>query len=134
MTQTSVSLTLSTVAGLRAVAPPPVLIVVPNLANPAGKIQPRVRRRRLRREVRFAGYALLVIFPLSLALGSFGGDRFPSPAPGDRGPVPSRIHPTISLAPLEPIVAVERDRETPVFLPGYLLPADTPEDMSHGGH
>ena len=41
----------------------------------------------------------------------------------------------ISLEPLEPvIVTVHRELNTPVILPGILLPADTPEESSDGGH
>ena len=141
MTQTCEPSTLLTPTRRGPSTAPPVLISVPNLAPASRGPRPRVRRRRLRREIRVAGYALLAILPLSTAFVTFGGDKLPPLAPRltaehrvasvERG---DRQAPVISLAPLEPVVSVRRDLDAPVILPGYLLPADTPEESSDGGH
>ena len=139
MTQTCELTTRPTPARRRTSAPLPVLISIPNLSV-VGTRSPRtrVRRRRLRREVRVAGYALLAIFPLSMAFVTLGVDKFP--------PLTARLvieHRATStetstlqapMISLDPVITVQRDRETPVFLPGYLLPADAPEESSDGGH
>jgi hypothetical protein len=92
------------------------------------------------------GYALLAILPVSMALVSFAGERLPTMAAGltierqkslastSAEPAVQRVA-VISLEPLEPVVVtVRRELTTPVILPGILLPADTPEESSDGGH
>jgi hypothetical protein len=144
MTQTHETQYLLTPTRRRPVAAPPVLISIPNLATPSRG--PRTRRRRLRREIRLVGYALLAILPVSMALVSFAGERLPTTAAGlsierqeslastEAEPAVRRVA-VISLEPLEPVVVtVRRELPTPVILPGILLPADTPEESSDGGH
>src|SRR4051794_23943883 len=107
MTQTCETAILPTPARRRAAAALPVLIEIPNIAVAAQAPRVRARRRRLRREVRLAGYALLAIFPLSLAVVSVGSDRLrplstgrtaAGPAGSDPVPNPTRPAPLISLA------------------------------------
>ena len=121
----------------------PVLIQVPTLGSP-GRATRRPVRRRLRREVRVTGFALLALLPLAFTLFSFGGDKIPSlpassltvehPATEAESDLATRQPGVISLAPLEPVVTIRRELDAPVFLPGYLLPADPPEESSDGGH
>jgi hypothetical protein len=142
MTQTCELTTLTIPGRRRPSTALPVLISIPNIAPAARARRPRPRaRRRLRREVRAVGYALLVIMPLSMAFATFGGDKLPPLAsnriaedPATSAEGPTRRASVISLAPLEPVVTVQGEFEAPVFLPGYLLPADTPEESSDGGH
>jgi len=144
MTQTLETANSLTLSRPRAFEALPVLISIPNLAITSRGVRPKVRRRRLRREVRLAGYALLAILPVSMALVALAGDRWSPRAPGltvERrgGLVESSTNrpPTcsISLEPLEPVIVnVHRELEAPVILPGYLLPADTSEESSDGGH
>jgi hypothetical protein len=89
------------------------------------------------------GYALLVIFPLSMAYVTLAGDKV-SPvtaslvvehrATTSESSIAAAQSAVISLAPLEPVVTVQREFSAPVILPGYLLPADAPEEPSDGGH
>lgn len=113
----------------------PVLIRIPTLA-PSGASRRRTPRRRLRREVRVAALALLSILPLTLSIFALAGDRVipraaPVAADGEALGRPGAPSITISL---EPVVTVRRDLETPVFLPGYLLPVEAAEESSDGGH
>ena len=141
MTQTCESTSHPTPTRRRASTPLPVLISIPNLATASRSPRPRPRRRRLRREVRVAGYALLAILPFSMAFLAFGADGL-SPLAATSSvehratstELDIRQAPVISLAPLEPVITVRRDLDTPVILPGILLPADTPEESSDGGH
>jgi hypothetical protein len=127
----------------------PVLIqvpVVPELlhAEASGQRRPRVARpgvrahsprRRLRREVRAAGLAILVAVPLTLAClrplmsrPTAEGESHPPVTAADplRPPAVS-----IFLEPsgLSPYV----DVNPPVVLPGYLLPDDGSEEPAHAG-
>jgi hypothetical protein len=145
MTQTCCETSiLPTPARRRTPAAPPVLIQVPNLGPSPRAFRRPVRRRRLRKEVRIVGIALLALFPIAFTLFTFGGDKLPSrrasrltvehpeaqaePEPATRQPG------VISLAPLEPVVTIRRELDPPVILPGYLLPADASEEPSDGGH
>src|SRR4051812_5588429 len=74
MTQTQDTATLLTPARRRSASAVPVLIQIPNL-GPSRAPQRRVRRRRLRREVRVAGYLMLAVVPISIAFASLGGPR-----------------------------------------------------------
>ena len=138
MIQTQDTTALMTPALRRSVSAVPVLIQIPNL-GPMRAPQRRVRRRRLRREVRVAGYLLLAILPISVAFASLGGYRL-SPLAASSLTIPpeseaptSREVPAVSLS-LEPISPVSRDFEASVFLPGTLLPADSTEEGGDGGH
>jgi hypothetical protein len=142
MTQTRAIVNHPTPARPRTFEALPVLISIPNLATAGRGPRPRSRRRRLRREVRVAGYFLLAILPASMAFVAFAGERLPTLAAGltverqATSAEPSvRRAAVISLEPLEPmVVTVRRELEAPVILPGYLLPADTAEESSDGGH
>ena len=114
-------------------------------------------RRRLRRQVRVAGYALLGFLPLLMALTHWTDaqsirhpgarllslqsrpSRGEAPA-GEAGPEVwhSVSAATPSLTPVllsvEPVgTAVDSDTETPVVFPGYLLPDDHHEEPLHEG-
>jgi hypothetical protein len=88
-----------------------------------------------------AGYALLILLPLSMALATFAGERRPfqvsnlvveQPA---RRSVPVELQAPVSLSPLEPVVSSEsRQADVPVVLPGFVIPVDAPEEPSDGGH
>ena len=153
--------------------PAPVLILVPHVrpssthclsfaGSTAASPRPRgVRRprRRLRRQVRVAGYTLLGLLPLLLAWSRWTDAQsirhpwsrlllLPShqhrsgrEAP-DGGTEPgawnSASAVTTSPAPvllsIEPVgTAVDSDTETPVVFPGYLLPDDHHEEPVHEG-
>jgi hypothetical protein len=135
MIQTCEPKTRSTPARRRS-APLPVLISIPTLETASQPRRVRVRRRRLRREVRVAGYALLILMPLSMAFATFTGDKRPfltaSPLPEHAETADPQT--SISLSPLEPIVAADRQADEPVILPGLLLPVDASEESSDGGH
>ncbi|MGE3819727.1 MAG: hypothetical protein AB7I30_09845 [Isosphaeraceae bacterium] len=124
-------------------APPVLLIEVPAVAplvrqarRPSraatervriwGVMDPPRRRRRLRREVRLAGYALLALTSLSTAGILLQGGPDTSVPRSENAVRP----PAISLS-IEP-AAVLRPGGT-VVLPGYLLPADVSEEPSHAG-
>jgi hypothetical protein len=117
-------------------APLPVLISVPTIATGSRPLRGRVRRRRLRREVRVVGYALLILMPLTMAFATFAGDRRPflSVNPPAESSESTDRQASISLSPLEPIVAADRQAVAPVILPGVLLPVDASEESSDGGH
>jgi hypothetical protein len=150
----------------------PILIAVPKIKVRRGAGSQRVAqpdlqssgrtvrrgRRRLRREVRFAGCALLALVPIASActLGwSNRPDRFlacsisdPNQTTADSGgfanaprlgvgyQLPQPIiasSGTIALS-INPAVAIpETVSEAPVILPGYVLPDDSREDSVHEG-
>lgn len=145
MTQTYETTHATTMPARRRPAGPlPVLISVPDLAPPrqVTRVTSRPRaRRRLRREVRVAGYLLLALLPASMAFFVLGGERLPTLAVGltaqAREPADEaapRRAAMISIEPLEPVISVRRSMDAPVILPGYLLPADAVEESSDGGH
>ncbi|MGO9810275.1 MAG: hypothetical protein ACLP53_05735 [Isosphaeraceae bacterium] len=152
--------------------PAPVLILVPHVRPSsthslsfAGSTAASPRlwgvrrpRRRLRRQVRVAGYTLLGLLPLLLAWSRWTdaqsvrhpGSRLlllPSHRSGreapDGGTDPEAWNSasaavTTSPAPvllsIEPVgTAVDSDTETPVVFPGYLLPDDHHEEPVHEG-
>ncbi len=152
MNQTLLESPVTTLAPARRRELPsaPVLIRVPIvIASRASKAP--VRRRRLRREARVAGYLLMLAGSTALAYLGLGGHRLPSiaassfgvaarvdPAEGSDGGAgdPARNPPAISLS-LEPVLAAHQGREFvegPVLLSGQLLPVDSHEEPSHGGH
>jgi hypothetical protein len=149
----------------------PLLIQVPSV-HPAGRMllseppsavvlrfrRARRVRRRLRREVRVAGLALLAFLPLPLAAalapwvshppGSLASSRVlliaTSPERGDlplldhRAGLWSSATETSSTSPvllsIEPVgSAPDSDAESPVVFPGYLLPDDSHEELAHEG-
>jgi hypothetical protein len=150
----------------------PVLIAVPKIklrpsvgsrrvAQPHMRITGRVTRRgqrRLRREVRFAGYALLALVPIASActLGwSNRPDRIlacsisdPQQATADndsfadahrlgvgyKSPQTTIASPGDVVLSIDPAVAIPRTvSEAPVIFPGYVLPDDSREDSVHEG-
>jgi hypothetical protein len=89
-------------------------------------------RRRLRREVRLAGYLMiclltLIWLPRALLFRSEGSavearsGRIAAPAPAI----------SISIEPA--VLAPYADAESPVVFPGYLLPDDGCEEPAHAG-
>ncbi len=122
----------------------PVLIRVPALSAPTvGGRRAPVRRRRLRREIRVAGYWLLALIPPSVACATWGGSHTPmllavnSP---DRSvaavaSLTDDAQPRIMLS-IEPVAAPQLREAAPcsVVLSGQLLPADAPEETAHGGY
>ncbi len=145
MTQTQERPIDLTPARRRPLPPAPVLIRIPAVAE-AHAPKRRARRRRLRREVRVVACFLLAALPLPLVLARSGGDTRPASAPAPRGPAlragvggdraGGELSPPVISISLEPIFSTpSRDlAESRVFLSGQLLPADTPEESSHGGH
>jgi hypothetical protein len=125
----------------------PVLIQVPALPGstartpirPSGRTTTR-RRRRLRRELRVAGSALLLVAPLAwAALFLFGGDTEPVGVParlvGIEGFASAEELPRLVI-PIVPMVTVPppaRDAKGPVVLPNYVLPDDGFEEPTHAG-
>ena len=115
----------------------PILIQVPTLTPSARRgTRPRSTRRRLRKEVRYAGLSMMSLMPMGLLFLSLGGAR-----PADQPLVVAAISasemgmacPQITLS-IEPVaVAVEPTESDPVVFPGYLLPVDSPEDSAHAG-
>lgn len=118
--------------------------------------QARRPKRRLRREVRWAAYALLLAAPIASA-GSLGwanrGSRTAGGAisvpeatarsglprvgelPQSRGSDPIRrgAFPRVVVLSIEPTTLPESEAEGPVAFPGYLLPDDTFEEVAHEG-
>jgi hypothetical protein len=113
--------------------------------------------RRLRREVRIAGCALLTLAPLLAActLGwsgrparvlscsiaeatapdqVFDGSELPR-EPSNRTPRPGAGQPGVVVLSIEPAAAIAPGTETaiPVIFPGYVLPVDGLEDSTHEG-
>ena len=133
----------STPARRRALPVAPILIRVPALSSAAiGGAGPQARRRRLRREVRVAGCWLLALIPPSVACATWGGTRphsllaVNSPGrPASVAGLPESPQRTITLS-LEPVRAAQpfEASDSPVFLSGQLLPADTSEEPTHGGY
>jgi hypothetical protein len=131
----------------------PILIQVPAFPAPTSRSAwPRVRaraatspqrRRRLRREVRVAAYALMLAAPLVSApvwirgewSSTVPGAARPEPAPAAEGTDRAVAHhpPVISIS-IEPAAGVTgTEAEPPVVFPGYLLPDDDSEEPAHAG-
>lgn len=135
----------------------PVLIRVPALspaqckAGARGVAKPKTGtgKRRLRREVRLAGTAMLMATPLAWAMVTqLGGapesdtQGVPARLIGVEGVGPSfaSFEPAgspLSAAPAVPASqahpALGRPAGAPVVLPGYVLPAVVPEEPAHAG-
>jgi hypothetical protein len=97
---------------------------------------PLRRRRRLRREVRLAGLVLSAVAPLALAAIMLAS---PGPVVVESNISPAGIAavrpPTVRLSIESPGVDAEPEAESPVVLPGYLLPDDGTgsEGAAHAG-
>lgn len=100
----------------------------------------RKPRRRLRKEIRVAAYACLAVLPFVVAAGVWsvhstarraGAAEIERTSPDSVAQAPA--HPQVWLS-LEPIGAsLDAEPEPPVVFPGYLLPADRREELSHEG-
>jgi hypothetical protein len=115
----------------------------------------RPRRRRLRREVRVAGCALLALLPLvcvctvgwlsrsSQALAASISNETARHAAQDQRDLDRLTNstvaeqlglPSVVVLSIEPAAVVPGpDKEVPVVLPGYVLPDDSLEESSHAG-
>jgi len=131
-------------------------------SSPLGRVRGRQTgrpRRRLRRQVRLAGCALLTLAPL-VSLCTLGWSSRPSrivacsisdrletgaELQGFVGPHDQRQQRTVRTGPpigsasavvlsIEPAAAASgADAVVPVIFPGYVLPDDGPEGSSHAG-
>ena len=82
------------------------------------------------------GYLLLALLPISLAFASIGAGRLTRLAASSltaSAEAEAFANPEVSLS-LEPVASAPREQETPVFLPGILLPADSIEEDGDGRH
>jgi hypothetical protein len=119
--------------------------------------QPRLRKRRLRSEVRLAGCALLALIPIVSActlgwsnhpdriLACSISDPLEAVADGTTSSTASRLgfdyqasqagaaSPASFVLSTEPAITVPGDAEVPVNFPGFVLPDDSREDLSHEG-
>ncbi len=139
------------VAGAAIVRRPPVLIRVPMVdarsATATRRAAGRPRRRRLRREVRLAALAAIVLGPL-LAAGLFvAGSSRPGAAESraaldvadDLGvPAIALVDDEAALIPVVielvlPVAAPEPEPAAAVALPAYVLPEDGYEEASRAG-
>lgn len=102
---------------------------------------PRPRpRRRLRREIRVTAYACLATLPLIIAAGIWSihstarraGAAEIVPTTGESGSSSSRPLVWLSIEPAE-TAGVDAQPQPPVIFPGYLLPPDHREELSHEG-
>jgi hypothetical protein len=117
----------------------------------------RSRRRRLRRPIRVAGYALFALLPSLLAWSCLTDAQWTRQPSGrlfspsahlskheklDGGLDPgawssssaARASGSLILLSIEPVgTAADSDNETPVVFPGYLLPDDHHEEPIHEG-
>lgn len=126
----------------------PILIEVPALGPDlqAGRTAHRRtgvtrRRRRLRREVRMAGSALMVVMPLTWVLFTFCGSQPEPPAVQPRlmgvEGVPASFLAVDQVPWVRPVgeraTTQACDDQTPVVLPGYVLPEEGCEEPAHAG-
>jgi hypothetical protein len=111
----------------------PILIQVPSLRAPARRSAPARRRRRLRKEVRFAGLTMMSVLPVGFLLLALGGaqpaERSARAAAPREAEAP-RIASATALADA-PVASAS----VPVVFRDYLLPVDGPEEPElHAGH
>ena len=143
MTQILESTTCSTPARRRALPAAPVLIRVPTMTLSATNGRGPVRRRRVRREIRIAGYWALALLPPAVACATWGGSRAPMLL-AVRSPdqqVEAGASPTdealqrisLSIAPMDSS-ASRFEPLGSVFLSGELLPTDAAGELVHGGY
>ena len=118
----------------------PILIQVPTLTpSTRGASRPRTRRRRLRKEVRFAGLTMMSVMPVGFLLMILGGARpetrpTRSVAPLSANHEARNSEPRVTLT-FEPVNPHPLQRASvPVMFPGYLLPVDGPEESAHAGN
>ncbi|MGO9815140.1 MAG: hypothetical protein ACLP53_30775 [Isosphaeraceae bacterium] len=151
--------------------PAPILILVPHVRPSSTRrwkppestaVSPRQRevrrpRRRIRRQVRVAGYTLLGLLLLVLAWSHWTGAQSSHHSGSRLLSLPTRwsegeaaeeetrpgawnsaaaapTFPARVLLSIEPVgTAADSDTETPVVFPGYLLPDDHHEEPAHEG-
>jgi hypothetical protein len=99
-------------------------------------------RRRLRREVRIAGYGVLLMGTLAWVSPALRG-VLPMLGSTSDGAVASRgvlgaaqvveSRPTVSISIEPAALAPYAEAESPVVFPGYLLPDDSGEEPAHAG-
>jgi hypothetical protein len=123
----------------------PILIQVPSLRAPDRRRPgPARRRRRLRKEVRFAGLTMMSVLPAGLLLLALGGAH-PAERPL-RASTPAVVAlADASAAPALPMPVPGASDEIPqaeapaavatdaVVFHDYLLPVDGPEEPDHAG-
>ena len=127
----------------RALPAAPVLIRVPTISSAKMAGRGPIRRRRLRREVRVAGYWLLVLAPLGFTCVTWGGSRAPMllavnspdrPVEAVASPTEEALHRiSLSVAPLDS-TAARFDGGGPIFLSSELMPTDAAQEVAHGGY
>jgi hypothetical protein len=132
----------------------PILIqvpAVPALMGRAGRtsmgvrvrtgtsVRQQRRRRRLRREVRVAGYAMMLMAPMMYAPLAMWGERSSNEPravePGSDCPeLTTALHPPVISISIEPVAGSScSEAEPPVVFPGYLLPDNESEGPAHAG-
>jgi hypothetical protein len=115
----------------------------------SSSLRPQRRRRRLRREVRVAAYAMVLMAPMMYAPLALWGERSsntnpnpnltpaepPGPGRGTEGPeLTSALHPPVISISIEPVAGAScSEPEPPVVFPGYLLPDNDSEGPAHAG-
>jgi hypothetical protein len=99
-------------------------------------------RRRVRREVKLAGYGMMLMLTLAW-LPQMSPGRWPATTPQSVSARASRGSncaayaaappPAISISIEPAVLAPYADAESPVVFPGYLLPDDGCEEKAHAG-
>jgi hypothetical protein len=109
----------------------PILIQVPNMRATGRRPGPARRRRRLRKEVRFAGLTMMSVLPVGFLLLALGGAQPIERRAGASTRPEAEVVRVASAAPLAEVsVAATR---VPVVFHDYLLPVDGPEEAEHAG-
>jgi hypothetical protein len=104
-------------------------------AHGAPAVPARSRKRRLRREVRMAGYVLATVVPMALAAALLRGAPAPTGSGHDvRTRIAAEIRPpavsiTFDPTALKPLA----EPKSAVEFPGYLLPEEGAEEPAHAG-
>ena len=118
----------------------PILIQVPSLRGHARRSSPVRRRRRLRKEVRYAGLTMMSVLPVGFLLLALGGaqpiERPARAASPVTTPAPREAEaPRIASAAAWDESPVASATAVPVVFRDYLLPVDGPEEPElHAGH
>ncbi len=109
----------------------PILIQVPKMKAAGRRPGPARRRRRLRKEVRFAGLTMMSVLPVGFLLLALGGAQpIERKAGASMRPEPEVIR-IASAAPLDEVSIASA--HVPVVFHDYLLPVDGPEEAEHAG-
>ncbi len=109
----------------------PILIQVPNMKASGRRPGPARRRRRLRKEVRFAGLTMMSVLPAGFLLLALGGAQpIERRAGASTGPEPEVVQ-VASAAVLDEVSTASI--RVPVVFHDYLLPVDGPEEAEHAG-